>query len=185
MSQRVCLGVIIGVHGIKGLVRIKSYTQTDSDIASYGHLEDAAGNKLDLTIKGRAKSALLAEIKGVKDRTDAEKLKGTKLFISRNALPAPDDGEFYHADLIGLSVYNQKEVFIGTVNGVHDFGAGELLDVELDGSDKSTLIPFTKECVPVVDLDARKLIIKPILGLMDSNEDDLNEEVVPEKDGSP
>ena len=91
MSQRVCLGVIIGVHGIKGLVRIKSYTQTDSDIASYGHLEDVAGNKLDLTIKGRAKSALLAEIKGVKDRTDAEKLKGTKLFIPRNALPAPDD----------------------------------------------------------------------------------------------
>ena len=185
MSQRVCLGVIIGVHGIKGLVRIKSYTQTESDIASYGHLEDAAGNKLDLTIKGRAKSALLAEIKGVKDRTDAEKLKGTKLFIPRNALPAPDDGEFYHADLIGLSVYNQKEVFIGAVNGVHDFGAGELLDVELDGSDKSTLIPFTKECVPVVDLDSRKLIIKPILGLMDNNEDDSNEEVVPEKDGSP
>ena len=71
------------------------------------------------------------------------------------------------------------------MNGVHDFGAGELLDVGLDGSDKSTIIPFTKECVPVVDLDARKLIIKPILGLMDNNEDDLNEEVVPEKDGSP
>ena len=66
MSQRVCLGVIIGVHGIKGLVRIKSYTQTDSDIASYGHLEDAAGNKLDLTIKGRAKSALLQKSKGSK-----------------------------------------------------------------------------------------------------------------------
>ena len=71
------------------------------------------------------------------------------------------------------------------MNGVHDFGAGELLDVELDRSDKSTLIPFTKEFVPVVDLGARKLIIKPILGLMDNNEDDLNEEVVPEKDGSP
>ena len=185
MSQRVCLGVIIGVHGIKGLVRIKSYTQTDSDIASYGHLEDAAGNKLDLMIKGRAKSALLAEIKGVKDRTDAEKVKGTKLFIPRNALPAADDGEFYHADLIGLSVYNQKEVFIGTVNGVHDFGAGELLDVELDGSDKSTLIPFTKECVPVVDLDARKLIRKLILGLVENHDDDVSEKVVPETDGLP
>ena len=183
MSQRVCLGVIIGVHGVKGLVRIKSYTQTDSDIVSYGNLEDTCGNKLHVKIKGRAKSVLLAEVEGVIDRTGAEKLKGEKLFISRDALPVPDDGEFYYADLIGLSVYDNKDVFIGTVNGVHDFGAGELLDVELDGSDKSTLIPFTKECVPVVDLDAKKLTIEPILGLIDDSDENFNGKVTPEKNG--
>ena len=183
MSQRVCLGVIIGVHGIKGLVRIKSYTQTDSDIVSYGNLEDAAGNKLHLKIKGRVKSGLLAEVAGVIDRTGAEKLKGEKLFIARDALPVPDDDEFYYADLIGLSVYNHKGVFIGIVNGLHDFGAGELLDVELDGSDKSTLIPFTKECVPLVDLDAKKIIIEPILGLIDDSDDNFNGKITPEKNG--
>ena len=86
MSQRVCLGVIIGVHGVKGLVRIKSYTQTDSDIVSYGNLEDTSGNKLHVKIKGRAKSVLLAEVEGVIDRTGAEKLKGEKLFILRDLL---------------------------------------------------------------------------------------------------
>ena len=185
MSQRVCLGVIIGVHGIKGLVRIKSYTQTDSDIASYGNLEDTVGNKLQLKIKGRAKSALLAEVEGVVDRTGAEKLKGEKLFISRDALPAPDEDEFYYADLVGLSVYDNKEVFIGKVSGVHDFGAGELLDVDLDGSDKSALIPFTKECVPVVDLDAKKLIIEPTLGLIDDSDENFNGKMTPEKNGEP
>ena len=71
------------------------------------------------------------------------------------------------------------------MNGLHDFGAGELLDVELDGSDKSTLIPFTKECVPLVDLDAKKIIIEPILGLIDDSDDNFNGKITPEKYGEP
>ena len=184
MPGRICLGVIVGVHGIKGLLRIKSYTQTDIDIASYGCLEDEAGNKINLEIKGRSKAALLAEIKEVKDRTSAEKLKGVKLFVPRDALPATMDNEFYHADLVGLSVYNRNETLIGTVIGVHDFGAGNLIDVDLEGVDRTALVPFNKQFVPLVDLGGGRLTLDLIPGLIDEDDNEFSGELISEKDGS-
>ena len=184
MPGRICLGVIVGVHGIKGLLRIKSYTQTDIDIASYGCLEDEAGNKINLEIKGRSKAALLAEIKEVKDRTSAEKLKGVKLFVPRDALPATMDNEFYHADLVGLSVYNCNETLIGTVIGVHDFGAGNLIDVDLEGVDRTALVPFNKQFVPLVDLGGGRLTLDLIPGLIDEDDNEFSGELIGEKDGS-
>lgn len=184
MPSRICLGVIVGVHGVKGLLRIKSYTQTDIDIASYGCLEDDAGNQINLEIKGRSKATLLAEIKEVRDRTSAEQLKGVKLFIPRDALPATEDNEFYHTDLVGLSVYNRNETLLGTIIGVHDFGAGNLIDVDLEGVDKTVLVPFNKEFVPSVDLNGRRLTLDPIPGLIDEDDNEFSGELISEKDGS-
>ena len=184
MPGGICMRVIVGVHGIKGLLRIKSYTQTDIDIASYGCLEDEAGNQINLEIKGRSKATLLAEIKEVRDRTSAEQLKGVKLFVPRDALPATEDNEFYHTDLVGLSVYNHNETLLGTVIGVHDFGAGNLIDVDLEGVNRTALVPFNKEFVPSVDLNARRLILNPIPGLIDEDDNEFSGELISEKDGS-
>jgi 16S rRNA processing protein RimM len=147
-------------------------------------LEDEAGNQINLEIKGRSKATLLAEIKEVRDRTSAEQLKGVKLFVPRDALPATEDNEFYHTDLVGLSVYNHNETLLGTVIGVHDFGAGNLIDVDLEGLDKTALVPFNKEFVPSVDLNGRRLTLNPIPGLIDEDDNEFSGELISEKDGS-
>tara|TARA_B100001123_G_C15121547_1_gene951551 strand:+ start:125 stop:646 length:522 start_codon:yes stop_codon:yes gene_type:complete len=167
MSEMVCLGVIVGAHGINGLIRIKSFTETESDIVSYGTLKDGRGSDYDLVITGRAKGTLIAKVAGVSDRTGAEKLTGKELFIHRSNLPTAAKNEFYHADLLNLEVYKRSGMKIGVVIGVHNFGAGDLLDVALDGSVKTVLLPFNEGTVPEIDLCARKMIIEPMPGLLD------------------
>jgi len=177
MSNKVCLGVIVGVHGVKGLMRVKSYTEIDSDILSYGTLENDSGDQFDIKIKGKSKGTLLVEVEGVTDRNIAENLKGTKLFISRDALPTPLEEEFYYSDLVNLSVYKSDGLFVGRVIGVHDFGAGDLIYVSLQGSDQTVLIPFTKEIVTEIDLQNNTLTINPMPGLIDDDGDNLSEEI--------
>jgi 16S rRNA processing protein RimM len=147
-------------------------------------LEDEAGNQINLEIKGRSKATLLAEIKEVRDRTSAEQLKGVKLFVPRDALPATEDNEFYHTDLVGLSVYSHNETLLGTVIGVHDFGAGNLIDVDLEGINRTALVPFNKEFVPSVDLNGRRLTLNPIPGLIDEDDNEFSGELISEKNGS-
>ncbi len=162
-SNRICLGVIAGAHGVRGLVKIKCYTEAPGDIAAYGPLSDEAGTRrFEIAVKGMAKGAVLAGIAGIDDRDAAQALKGTRLYVDRAALPAPSEEEtYYHADLVGLVAEDREGGRIGRVAAVHNFGAGDLLEIERDDGGPEDLVPFTKAAVPEVDLDAGRLVIEP------------------------
>ncbi len=163
----VCLGAIAGAHGVTGAVRIKSFTAEPKDIAAYGPLSDEGGERVfEIKVTGMSKSQVVAEIEGVADRGAAEALKGTRLFLPRARLPAPGEEEYYHDDLIGLGVELTDGTALGTVVAVHDFGAGDVIEVGRDGA-AAVLAPFSRAVVPVVDIAAGRLVIDPPPGLLD------------------
>jgi 16S rRNA processing protein RimM len=134
-SRRIVLGVIVGAHGVRGQVRIKSFTEDSADLTAYGPLSDAEGKRYDLELTGESRGLLLARIHGIGDRNGAQALAGTELGICRSALPEPvDPDEFYHADLVGLKAVADDGQVLGQVSAVHDFGAGDVLEIRaLDG----------------------------------------------------
>ncbi|MEK9673237.1 MAG: ribosome maturation factor RimM [Rhodospirillaceae bacterium] len=165
----VCLGVITGPRGLKGDLRIKSFTQDPRAIADYGELTDEAGERrFRLTITGEAKGVLVGRVDGVTDRTGAEKLKGARLYVDRGRLPEPDEDEYYHSDLIGLRA-ETPEGDLGTVKQVFEFGAGDVLEIS-GGGHGTVMVPFTKAVVPVVDIKGGRLVIDPPDGLLETPE---------------
>lgn len=157
METRICLGAIVGVHGIRGDVKIKSFTHIDKGIGSYGLLSNKSGDKqFSLKVIGYSKELLRAKIKGVDDRNTAETLIGTELWCERTCLPPLGENEFYHADLIGLDVRFEHEK-VGKVLGLYNFGAGDILEIELNGQNE--MIPFTKEYVPEIEIEKGYIII--------------------------
>lgn len=158
-EERLCLGVVVGVRGLKGEVRIKSFTAAPGDVAAYGPVETRDGRKLSLNVTGEAKGVVVARVDGVADRAAAEALKGESLYVDRRALPQPEDeDEFYHADLIGLNVVDEAETEIGTVIAVYDFGGGDVIDIRRpDG--RAAMAPFTRAAVPRVDLVTGRLCV--------------------------
>jgi 16S rRNA processing protein RimM len=165
-AARVCLGVITAPHGVKGLVRVKSFTADPAAMTQYAPLEDAEGHAIALETVGAAKGVLLARVKGIADRDAAERLKGMRLYLPRAALPPPGDDEFYHADLLGLAVHLSDGTLLGRVRAVHDFGAGDTLDIDrAEGG--PIVIPFTRAAVPVVDIAGGRLVVELPAGLLD------------------
>ncbi len=162
------MGVITGAHGVRGEVRVKSFTAEPAAIAAYGPLEDERGTRrLALELTGTVRGMLIARIPGIADRNAAERLKGTRLYLQRSALPAPGADEFYHADLIGLAATLRDGTVLGSVRAVHDYGAGDSLEIEKpDGA--TLLVPFTETAVPMVDIAAGRLVIDPPEGLFDN-----------------
>ena len=157
MGSRVCVGVIVGAQGIKGAVRVKSFTEQATDIGRYGPVEDeAAARRWGLSVLGEAKGLVNVRLEGVADRDAAEALKGTRLMVPRDRLPHTGEDEFLHADLLGMLAETPDGVALGTVKAVLDFGAGEV--VELTGG---LMVPFTRAAVPVVDVTARKMVVVP------------------------
>ena len=128
-KDRICLGAIVGVHGIRGELKVKSWTASDQDIGNYGLLENEDGTRsFELKVVGRSKELLRCKIKGVEDRNAAEALIGTALYVERAALPALEEEEYYQADLIGLKVVDQSSGCVaGKVVGFYNFGAGDIL----------------------------------------------------------
>ncbi len=172
-QERACLGVIVGARGLRGELKIKSFTQVPEDIAAYGPLEDETGSRrIDLRVTGQAKGVLTARAEGVDDRTAADKLKGLRLYIGRDRLPPPDEDEYYHSDLIGLTV-DAPQGSLGTVRRIFDFGAGDVLEVA-GGEFGTVMVPFTRAVVPVVDMAGGRLVVDPPDGLLDEvgNEDE-------------
>ncbi len=168
-AARICLGVIAGAHGVRGLVRVKSFTEAPEDLTAYGPLTDEAGARsFDLTVTGRAKDALLASLEGVTDRDQAQALKGTRLYVLRAALPALDEEEtFYHADLVGLAAEDRDGRPLGRVRAVHNFGAGDLLEVTPEDRKAAPVtLPFTREVVPEIDIAAGRVLVVPPPGLL-------------------
>jgi 16S rRNA processing protein RimM len=167
-SARICLGIITGAHGIKGWVRVKSFTADPEAIADYGPLSDESGARcFALELVGTQKGVLLVRIKDVDDRNAAERLKGLRLYVRRADLPPPQEGEFYEADLIGLAAMREDGTGFGTIRAVNDFGAGASLEIE-DPSGKMVLVPFTNAAVPVVDVANKRIVVVPPSGLLDA-----------------
>lgn len=154
-DRLILLGEIGAAHGIRGEVSIRTFTQNPADIASYGPLSDKNGART-FTIAGLrvTSKAVIAKIKGVDDRTAAERLRNTKLYVKRGLLPALEPGTFYHEDLAGLTAIDEAGSTLGTVAGVANYGAGDLIEVARPGARETLLVPFTKQAVPHVDLKA-------------------------------
>jgi 16S rRNA processing protein RimM len=170
------MGVITGAHGIKGEVRVKSFTAEPEAIVAYGPLEDErGGRRLALTLTGMVRGMLIARIDGVGDRNAAERLKGLRLFLPRTALPAPGPEEYYHADLIGLAAVLRDGGPLGRIRAVHDYGAGHSLEIERpDG--RLVLVPFTEAAVPEVDVTGGRVVVEPPEGLFDNRPADAERE---------
>lgn len=159
--DRVCVGVVVGAHGIRGGLRVKPFTEDPAAIAAYGPVEDETGERrFRLKVQGHAKGVVTVTAQGVADRNAAEALKGTRLYVARHRLPAPEEDEFYYSDLIGLAAEAEDGTPLGTVKGVFDFGAGDVFELALpDG--RSEMLPFTQAVVPVVDVKAGRLVVVP------------------------
>lgn len=154
------LGRIAGAQGLRGEVKINSFTAAPEDIATYGPLTDRAGRPFTIErvrhLKGGAVVALLA---GVKDRGAAEALHGTELYVARAQLPEADEDEWYYDDLIGLTAVSPGGDTIGEVLSVQNFGAGDLLELRLLEKRQSRFVPFTKAVAPLVDVKNRRIVV--------------------------
>lgn len=184
-ERRVCLGVITGVRGLRGDLWVKSFTADPSDLDAYGPLTDEAGERtFRLRVIDPGGERVLARIEGIADRTAAEHLKGTELFIARAALPPAGEDEFYYADLIGLSARivapdgTVKDE--GRVRAVHDFGGGSVLELQTPVLG-DLLVPFTRAAVPAVDLAAGCVVVALLPGLLPASNDDNGSPAGPEE----
>ena len=161
-QDRICLGAIVGVHGIRGEVKVKSFTEVDRNIDKYGDVENEDGSrKFSIKVVGHSKDLLRVKVKGCDDRNTAETLIGTGLYVSRSLLPELGEEEFYHTDLIGLEAKTADGTIIGRVNAVYNFGAGDLLELEMNGG-APEMLPFTKQYVPTVNIKDGFIIVEMI-----------------------
>ena len=166
-TQRLCVGVVTGPHGVQGVVRIKSFTEVPEDIARYGPVEDESGRRrFDVALCGAAKRVLLARLSGIEDRDQAEALQGLRLYLSRAALPQTEPEEYYHADLIGLEAVLGDGTPVGRVRAIYDFGAGDTLELTRPDA-PPVMVPFIRAIVPVVEPEQGRLVLDPPPGLLD------------------
>ena len=168
----VVLGAIAGAHGVRGEVKVKTFTETPEGIAAYGPLTGDPGGRV-FRLKGlrTVKDGVVARLDGIEDRDAAEALKGIRLCVSRAALGEPEEEDsFFHVDLIGLAAEDETGTKLGTVTAVHEFGAGDMLDVRLDATGRSVLVPFRRETVPMVDMKGGRVVVR-----LDDEEDEEGE----------
>jgi len=159
-AARICVAKIGAAHGVRGEVRLWPFTEDPMAVIDYGPLSTRDGaRQFEVAHARAAKDHLVAMLKGVTNRDEAERLNGIELYIARDALPDTDEGEYYHADLIGLAAINPQGASIGTVTAIHNFGAGDIIEIA-PKSGPSLLLPFTNAVVPTVDLAAGHVVIE-------------------------
>ena len=161
----VSVGVITGAHGIRGEVKLRSFTAMPDALARYGPLTTAAGTKVEIAKLRPQKDGFIAVLKGVTDRNAAEALKGTALFVPRGRLPPPDTGEVYVADLIGRRVVLAGGTMLGEIVDVANYGAGDLIDVKIEGRRDTVLIPFASGFVQ--DAEGTDIVVDLPEGFLD------------------
>jgi 16S rRNA processing protein RimM len=166
-EERVLLGEIGAAQGLKGEVRLHSFTEEEEAITAYGPLEDETGHVIEIEALRATPKALIARVKGVTTREGAEALTGTKLYIPRSRLPEREEEEWYHAELIGLAALDRDGVTIGRVVAIQNFGAGDLLELAPANGGPTVLIPFTRETVPEIDVEGERLTLVPPAGLLE------------------
>lgn len=166
-AQRICVAQIGAPHGVRGEVRLKPFTADPLAVRDYGTLETEDGAvRFEIEAVRAAKDHLVARLTGVGDRDAAERLTGTRLFVPRERLPAAQADEFYHADLIGLAAETAGGAALGTVIAVHNFGAGDLIEIRPEAGGATVMVPFTEATVPLVDIAARRMVIEPPAGML-------------------
>jgi 16S rRNA processing protein RimM len=159
-GARICLGQIGAAHGVRGEVRLRSFTSDPGAIAGYGPLQTDDGRVLAIESLKAAGDHFVARLAGVQDRDAARALANAKLYVPRERLPPPEaPDEFYHADLIGLAVLDPAGERLGTIVGIHNFGAGDLIELRRTEGGSTEMLPFNEATVPVVDVAAGRVVV--------------------------
>lgn len=158
----ICIGVITSVHGVKGYVKIRTFTNKPSDVTTFQNVFDEAGNNYKVSVVFPKKDYLIASLDGINNRNQAEPLRNTKLYIKRSELPTPKNNEFYHADLVGMEARSHDGSKFGIVKNVVNFGAGDILEIYDVTSEKVVYYPFKKQYVPVIDIVERYITVNPL-----------------------
>jgi 16S rRNA processing protein RimM len=160
-GARVCLGQIGAAHGVRGEVRLRSFTSDPAAIADYGPLETEDGRVFEIETLRPAKDHFVVRLSGIRDRDAASALANTKLYVPRERLPeTAEPDEFYHADLVGLAVIDRAGTKLGTVVAIHNFGAGDLIEIKPANGGMTKILRFDEATVPVVDLAAGRLVVE-------------------------
>jgi 16S rRNA processing protein RimM len=161
--DRICVARIGAAHGVRGEVKLWSFTEDPAAVANYGPLETQDGKqRLEIEALRPAKDHFVARIGGVNDRDAAERLRNLELYVPRTRLPAiEEDDTFYHADLIGLDAVTPDGIQIGTVRAVHNFGAGDIIEITPVGSGESLMLPFNDATVPKIDIESKQIVLLP------------------------
>jgi len=161
-GQRVCVGEIGAPHGVRGEVRLRSFTAEPDAITRYGPLEAEDGRVVEIEAMRPAKDHFVVRLAGIADREAAARLSRIKLYVPRERLPAAADDEYYHADLIGLAVVDPTGAALGTVLAIHNFGAGDLIEVRPAAGGDTALVPFDTTNVPDIDVAAGRIVIDSV-----------------------
>ncbi len=164
-DRKICVGAIAGAFGVRGEVRLKSFCANPEDIAKFTPLQSEGGEVFTIQSVRPIKNGFSARISEINSREEAEALRSTRLYALRDQFPELVDEEYYHSDLIGMEVQNGEGSAIGKVKSIHNFGAGDLIEIHYQG--RTVLIPFTKTFVPTVDIQARTIVIDPPEGLIE------------------
>ncbi len=174
MAAHICIARIGAAHGVRGAVKLWTFTEDPLAVKAYGPLLTKDGARsFEVATAREAKGHLVATLKGIATREDAERLNGLELYVAREKLPATEDDEYYHADLIGLAAVNAASEPIGRVTAIHNFGAGDIIEIA-PAHGATMLLPFTNAVVPSVDLAAGRVVIElpdEIVGEDPSNAD--------------
>jgi 16S rRNA processing protein RimM len=161
-GARICLGQIGAPHGLRGEVRLRSFTSDPQAITAYGPLEAEDGRIMQIETLRPAKDHFVATLSGIRDRDAAAQLANVKLYVPRERLPQLDEtDEFYHADLVGLAVIDRTGKQLGTVVAIHNFGSGDLIEVRGEDGGDTELLPFDSTNVPAIDIAAGRIVIDP------------------------
>jgi 16S rRNA processing protein RimM len=161
MAAQICVARIGAAHGVRGAVKLWTFTEDPFAVTRYGPLSSKDGARsFEVTHAHEAKGHLVATLRGVTTRNEAERLNGLELYVSREKLPATDDDEYYHADLIGLAAVTTAGEPLGKVIAIHNFGAGDIIEIAPPGSSTTMLLPFSNAVVPTVDLAGGRVLIE-------------------------
>ena len=156
----VLVGIFGAAHGVRGEIRLKSYTPDPAAIGDYGPLKSIKGEVFELlTLRPVKDDMFVARIKGITDRNGVQALTNTELFVPRSQLPPPDEDEFYYSDLIGLRAETSEGVVLGVVRSVENYGAGDIIEIAPEAGE-TLLLPFTKAVVPKVELANKRIIVE-------------------------
>ena len=160
MTARVCVARIGAAHGVRGDVRLWTFTEDPLAVMRYGPLSTKDGARQFEVARAReARDHLVATLKGVTTRDEAERLNGIELYVARDKLPATDDGEYYHTDLIGLAAVGVDGDAIGRVIAIHNFGAGDIIEIA-PPQGATLMLPFTDAVVPTIDIAGGRVVIE-------------------------
>jgi 16S rRNA processing protein RimM len=160
MPQQICVARIGAAHGVRGEVKLWTFTEDPLAVTRYGALSTKDGTRqFEVTRAREAKDFLVATLKGVTTRNEAERLNGIELYIARDKLPETEAGEYYYADLIGLAAVTTSGDPLGHVIAIHNFGAGDIIEIAPQ-SGATLMLPFSDAVVPTVDVEGGRVVIE-------------------------